>query len=105
VYAFVRRQVGALWEQLNGAVGAAGAPATGGNAQYNNDNNVPDARRQGDTGGVLGGLWRAYGPALLASGTAMLRPNVPFRAATTHRRQRTGAVSDIHVLPRAAGVL
>ncbi|KAJ7242067.1 hypothetical protein C8J57DRAFT_1477581 [Mycena rebaudengoi] len=74
VYAFVRRQVGALWEQLNGAVGAAGAPTTRGNAQYDNSNNAPDARRQGDAGGVLGGLWRAYGPALLASGAAMLRP-------------------------------
>ncbi|KAJ7242062.1 receptor expression-enhancing protein 4 [Mycena rebaudengoi] len=89
-----RVQVGALWEQLNGAVGAAGAPATGGNAQYNNDNNVPDARRQGDTGGVLGGLWRAYGPALLASGAAMLRPaaqrplpgNHP--STSTHRRRQ-----------------
>ncbi|KAJ7628690.1 TB2/DP1, HVA22 family-domain-containing protein [Roridomyces roridus] len=64
VYAALQRQVKLLWEHIGASVGAP---------QQQEQAQQPDPPASG-LGGVVDGLWRTYGPGILAGGAALLRP-------------------------------
>ncbi|KAJ7481738.1 TB2/DP1, HVA22 family-domain-containing protein [Mycena latifolia] len=69
IYTFLQKQLRLLWEHVGAAVGQQPldpqAPAYA---------EAPSPAQAGNLGGVVGSLWRAYGPGILAGSAAMLRP-------------------------------
>jgi len=71
IYTFLQKQVKLLWEHIGASVGQQQAvPDPRAGAAYPD----PAAQQPNGLGGVVGSLWRSYGPGILANGAALLRP-------------------------------
>ncbi|KAJ7701864.1 TB2/DP1, HVA22 family-domain-containing protein [Mycena rosella] len=77
IYSFLQKQVKQLWEHIGASVGQTPLDAQGAAAYP--DAPAPPVQPNG-LGGVVGSLWRSYGPGILANGAALLRPVGPQRA-------------------------
>ncbi|TDL27728.1 hypothetical protein BD410DRAFT_713386 [Rickenella mellea] len=81
VYAFVQEKIRLLWDQVAASLGqsstsASATPPTG------QPGAAPPTMRDPMSGPaqLLGGLWRSYGPTIIASGAALLRQTAPAAA-------------------------
>ncbi|KAG8216003.1 TB2/DP1, HVA22 family-domain-containing protein [Butyriboletus roseoflavus] len=98
LYSFVQERFRALWDQFIGALGqqqqAQFAPSTGGAAV-----GAPPSLGDPVSGPVqlVAGLWRSYGPSLLASGAAFLSQGAAASGSATEKAWRTPAGSQIHL--------
>ncbi|THH12566.1 hypothetical protein EW146_g7577 [Bondarzewia mesenterica] len=84
IYAFVSARARALWEQISRSMGQ---PGTGtGVAESSSAAAAPTLGDpvSGPTQ-MLGSLWRTYGPAIVASGAALLRQGAVASASETER--------------------
>jgi receptor expression-enhancing protein 1/2/3/4 len=69
VYTFLQKQIRLLWEHIGASVGQQ-APL-----EAHPAGSAPPPSEPGSgLGGVVGSLWRSYGPGIMASGAAFLRP-------------------------------
>ncbi|KAJ6481778.1 TB2/DP1, HVA22 family-domain-containing protein [Mycena sanguinolenta] len=76
VYTFLQKQIRLLWEHIGGSMGQQQAPL-----EANPAGSAPQPPEPGSgLGGVVGSLWRSYGPGIMASGAAFLRPPAPAPA-------------------------
>ncbi|KAF7342042.1 Protein YOP1 [Mycena venus] len=72
IYTFLQKQVRALWEHIGASMGQQAPP------EAQPAGSAPVLPEPGSgLGGVVGSLWRSYGPGILASGAAFLRPPAP----------------------------
>jgi len=95
LYAFVQERFRALWDQTVGALGQTQyAPGTGGVA-------VGASPSLGDPvsgpAQLVAGLWRSYGPTLIASGAALLSQGATVSGSATEKAWRTPAGSQLHL--------
>lgn len=91
-YAFVQERMRAVWEAVAATIGgqqAQQAPVTGSATA------APPTLGDPVSGPVqmLGGLWRSYGPLVMASGAAMLRPAVVQQDRAQRQQQRQAALT------------
>ncbi|KAJ7077802.1 TB2/DP1, HVA22 family-domain-containing protein [Mycena crocata] len=68
IYTFLQKQIKTLWEHIGSSVGQ---PPLDPQA---NSGAAPPPPQPNSLGGVVGSLWRSYGPGILANGAALLRP-------------------------------
>lgn len=100
LYGFVQERFRAVWDQFVGALGqqqqAQYDPSTGGVAA-----GAPPSLGDPVSGPVqlVAGLWRSYGPSLLASGAAFLSQGAAASGSATEKAWRTPAGSQIHLDP------
>ncbi|KAJ7805750.1 TB2/DP1, HVA22 family-domain-containing protein [Mycena olivaceomarginata] len=73
IYTFLQKQLRLLWEHIGASVGQQ-APLE---AHPAGSAGPPPPEPGSGLGGVVGGLWRSYGPGILASGAVFLRPPPP----------------------------
>ncbi|KAJ7220428.1 TB2/DP1, HVA22 family-domain-containing protein [Mycena haematopus] len=74
VYTFLQKQIRLLWEHIGASMGQQ-PPLE---AQPAGSAPTPPEPGSG-LGGVVGSLWRSYGPGIMANGAAFLRPPAPAR--------------------------
>ncbi|KAF7366468.1 Protein YOP1 [Mycena sanguinolenta] len=76
VYTFLQKQIRLLWEHIGASMGQQQVPL-----EANPAGSAPQLPEPGSgLGGVVGSLWRSYGPGIMASGAAFLRPPAPAPA-------------------------
>ena len=98
LYGFIHERFRALWDHLVGAIGqpqqAQYAPGTGGVAM-----GTPPSLGDPVSGPaqLVAGLWRSYGPTLLASGAMLLSQGAAASGSATDKAWRTPAGSQIHL--------
>lgn len=97
LYAFIQERFRALWDQVVGAVGqqqAQYAPSAGGVAV-----GAPPSLGDPVSGPaqLVAGLWRSYGPTILASGAAFLSQGAASSGSAAETAWRTPAGSQIHL--------
>ncbi|KAF8842783.1 receptor expression-enhancing protein 4 [Paxillus ammoniavirescens] len=95
LYAFVQERFRALWEQLAGALGqqqqgqygpsGLGAVATGAQPSLGDPASGPAQ--------LVVGLWRSYGPGIIASGAALLSQGPGITGSATEQAWRSPAGS------------
>lgn len=99
LYAFVQERFRALWDQLVGAIGQQNqvqyAP-TGGVSV-----GAPPSLGDPVSGPaqLVAGLWRSYGPTILASGAALLSQGAAASGSAVDKAWQTPAGSQIHLDP------
>ncbi|KAK7042314.1 protein YOP1 [Favolaschia claudopus] len=71
IYSFLQKQVKLLWEHIGASVGQQPDASQAGAVP------PPPPESAGGLGGVVGSLWRSYGPGILASGAAFIRQSAP----------------------------
>lgn len=84
IYTFLQKQIKLLWEHIGASVGQ---PPLDSQANAYPDGAAPPPQQSNGLGGVVGSLWRSYGPGILANGAALLRPvpaTGPQRAPITN---------------------
>lgn len=98
LYAFVQERFRALWDQFVGALGqqqqAQYAPSTSGVGV-----GAPPSLGDPVSGPaqLVAGLWRSYGPGLLASGAVLLSQGAAASGSAVEKAWRTPAGSQIHL--------
>ncbi|KAG6380124.1 TB2/DP1, HVA22 family-domain-containing protein [Boletus reticuloceps] len=97
-YAFVQERFRALWDQLAGTLRqqqqAQYAPSTGGATV-----GAPPSLGDPVSGPaqLVAGLWRSYGPTLVASGAMLLSQGTAASGSAIEKAWRTPAASQIHL--------
>ncbi|KAJ6588532.1 TB2/DP1, HVA22 family-domain-containing protein [Mycena capillaripes] len=71
IYTFLQKQIKLLWEHIGASVGQ---PPLDSHANAYPDGAAPPPPQPNGLGGVVGSLWRSYGPGILANGAALIRP-------------------------------
>ncbi|KAJ7507375.1 TB2/DP1, HVA22 family-domain-containing protein [Mycena galericulata] len=98
IYTFLQKQVKLLWEHIGSSVGQQAALDPNAGAAH------PDAAaapQPNGLGGVVGSLWRSYGPGILANGAALLRPAAPQQRAPISMNSAAGIPSSSMFYPGA----
>ncbi|KAJ7777954.1 TB2/DP1, HVA22 family-domain-containing protein [Mycena maculata] len=95
IYTFLQKQVKLLWEHIGATVGQQQAP----DAAYPDPAAPPQPN---GLGGVVGSLWRTYGPGILANGAAMLRPAAPQQRGPINMNSSAGINPSSMFYPGAA---
>ncbi|KAJ7662096.1 TB2/DP1, HVA22 family-domain-containing protein [Mycena polygramma] len=78
IYTFLQKQVKLLWEHIGASVGQQAPLDSHANAYPGGA--APPPQQPNGLGGVVGSLWRSYGPGILANGAAFIRPAPATRA-------------------------
>ncbi|KAJ7905157.1 TB2/DP1, HVA22 family-domain-containing protein [Mycena leptocephala] len=73
IYTFLQKQVKLLWEHIGSSIGQQQGPLDS-HANTYPDGAAPPPPDSSGLSGVVGSLWRSYGPGILANGAAFLRP-------------------------------
>lgn len=75
IYTFVQEKLQLLWNQIMGSLGQAAAAESTRQPEGSADAAQPPTMADPVSGPaqLLGGLWRTYGPSIVASGAALLR--------------------------------
>jgi receptor expression-enhancing protein 1/2/3/4 len=97
LYGFIQERFRALWDQIVGALGQQQVqyvPGTSGVAV-----GAPPSLGDPVSGPaqLVAGLWRSYGPTLVASGAAFLSQGATASGSATEKAWRTPAGSQIHL--------
>ncbi|KAF8452456.1 TB2/DP1, HVA22 family-domain-containing protein [Boletus edulis BED1] len=98
LYAFVQERFRALWDQLAGTLRqqqqAEYAPSSGGTTV-----GAPPSLGDPVSGPaqLVAGLWRSYGPTLVASGAMLLSQGTAASGSAIEKAWRTPAASQIHL--------
>lgn len=98
VYAFVQQRLQSVWNQLVGTLGQAAAADTDATRQPEGAPPPTMADPVSGPAQLLGGLWRTYGPSIVASGAALLRQTQPAQPPAS------GLFSGAPQRPRMSGV-
>jgi len=101
LYAIVQERCRALWEQLAGALGqqqqqqAQYAPSSSGAAGTGAPPSLGDP--VSGPAQLVAGLWRSYGPSIVASGAALLSQGAAASGSATEQAWRSPAGSSEHL--------
>lgn len=93
LYTFIQKRFRALWDQFTGVLGQQQQ------VQYASGTGPPPSLGDPVSGPaqLVAGLWRSYGPGLLASGAALLSQGAAASVSATDKGWQTPAGSQIHL--------